>query len=177
MLSASWPAYENFTASLGWGFVCDYDHYGMDPASRTDYSNATSALVGYARGVPGAYASAYNGAAAAAFLSLESCPEELLLAFFNVNYTYRLRGPQYGNMTVLEWLYASHSAGAATSASFVPQWQSLAGQVNLSTFAVGGATEESVFAAMTSLLEAAAADASGFATTMTDYFQGLVKRP
>lgn len=174
MLAASWPAYENFTANLGWGFVCAANHYDMDPASRTDYTNASRTRVGYARGQPSAYASAYNGAAAAAFLSLDECPEQLLLSFFNVEYTYQLRGPEYGGLSVLEWIYASHAAGAATSASFPQQWHALKGLVNLSAYAVGGATENGVFDSVTAILQAGAADAASFSAAVTQYFQQLV---
>lgn len=173
MLASSWPAYENFTASLGWGFVCAGDHYDMDPASRTDYSNATHLSVGYARGQPGAYASAYNGAAAAAFLSLDTCPEQLLLSFFNVDYTYVLRGLEYGGLSVLDWIYASHAAGAATSASFVSQWQLLKGLVNLTAYAVDGMSEDDVFDNMSEILQAGAADAATFSAAVTQYFQHL----
>ena len=174
MLAASWPAYENFTASLGWGFVCASNHYNMDPASRTDYTNASRTRVGYSRGQPGAYASAYNGAAAVAFLSLAECPEQLLLSFFNVEYSYQLQGPEYGGLSVLEWIYASHAAGAATSAAFLQQWRALKGQVDLSSYAVGGTTEDDVFDSVADILQAGAADAESFSASVTGYFQQLV---
>ena len=41
LLADSWPAYENVTTSLGYGFVCAGNHFDMDPAHRVDYSNAT----------------------------------------------------------------------------------------------------------------------------------------
>ncbi len=174
LLGATWEAYENVTASLGWGFVCAMDHYHMDPAIRTDYSNATRETVGYSRGVPGAYGSVFNAEVAAQFLSLDDCPEELLLAFHTVPYSHPLKGARYGNMTVLEWIYASHAGGAAASAGFVSSWGALEGRLNLQAYAVNGSTEAEVFAAVAERLERAAADAGMFAANMTAYFEGLV---
>jgi alpha-glucuronidase len=173
-MADSWEAYENFTASLGWGFVCAGDHYHMDPKLRVDYTNASATRIGYARGAPGAYGSVYHAAPAAAFTSLTACPEEQLLAFHNVPYTHVLRGARYGGLTVLGWINASHAAGARTSAGFVERWGALQGQLRLTAFAVGGDTEEDVFAAVTQRLEAAAADAAMFAQNITDYFAKLV---
>jgi alpha-glucuronidase len=174
LLGATWEAYENFTASLGWGFVCAGDHYHMDPKLRVDYTNASAARVGYARGAPGAYGSVYNAAAAAAFTSLDACPEELLLAFHNVPYSHVLKGPRYGGLSVLGWINASHAAGARASADFAVQWRALQGQVNLSAFAVGGASEGDVFEQVSQRLQAAAADAAMFAQNITEYFAKLI---
>jgi alpha-glucuronidase len=178
ILHKTWEAYENVTASLGWGFVCAFDHYHMDPASRTDYSNATKGTVGYSRGVPGGFGSVYNGEVGAAFLSLDTCPEELLLAFHTVPYSHSLKGAKYGNMTVLEWIYASHVGGAAASAGFASTWSALGGGVsggglNLAAYAVNGSTEADVFAAVGERLARGAADAAVFAANMTAYFQAL----
>jgi alpha-glucuronidase len=173
LLADTWAAYENFTASLGWGFAAGGDHYEMDPAARVDYTNASATRVGYARGAPGAYGSMYNAAQAAAFTSLDDCPEELLLAFHNVPYGHALRGARYGGLSVLEWIRASHAAGAAASAGFARQWAALEGRLNVSAFAVAGQTEADVFAAVAATLAAAATDAARFADTVVGYFDNL----
>jgi len=36
LLEDTWEAYENVTASLGWGFVCAGNHYDMDPGGRQE---------------------------------------------------------------------------------------------------------------------------------------------
>jgi alpha-glucuronidase len=177
LLEDSWEAYENFTASLGWGFVCATDHYHMNMRlpSNVDYHNASATRVGYARGAPGAYGSMYNAAAAAAFTSLNACPEELLLSFHNVPYTHALRGARYGGLSVLGWINASHAAGARTSAGFVERWRALEGQLRLAAFAVGGDSEADVFAHVTQRLQAAAVDAAMFAHNVTEYFAELIR--
>ena len=170
LLADSWPAYENVTTSLGYGFVCAGNHFDMDPAHRVDYSNATRDAIGYNRGAPGAYAESYNGAVADAFLALETCPEELLLAFHNVPFTRRLRS----GMSVLEHIYASHAAGAAASQGFVEQWRQLQGRVALGALVTTETpTEADVFAAALTRLEQGAASAATFANVMAAYFRNL----
>ena len=176
LLAGSWAAYENYTASLGWGFVAGGNHYDMDPAQRTDYTNATRDRVGYQRAAEGAYGAMYNGAAAAAFLSLETCPEENLLAFWNVPYTHRLRGAQYGNLTVLEWIYASHAAGARAALGFASAWRALAGSLNLGAWAVGGLTQAAVAAEVAARLDEGARSAATFAGVVTAYLEQLARK-
>ena len=177
LLAEGWTAYENFTASLGWGFVAGGDHYDMDPAMRTDYTNATKERVGYQRAAPGAYGAMYNGAAAAAFLSLDACPEELLLSFWNLPYTHRLRGARYGNLTVLGWIYASHAAGARAALGFASAWRALAGSLNLRAWAVGGLTQAAVAAEVAARLDEGARSAATFAGAVTAYFAQLTGVP
>jgi alpha-glucuronidase len=177
LMAESFEAYENFTANLGWGFFCGTDHYhaNMKLQSNVDYHNASSTCVGYSRGAPGGYGSMYNAAAAAAFTSLNACPEELLLSFHNVPYNHTLKGARYGGLSVLGWINASHAAGARTSATFPARWRALEGQLRLAAFAVGGDSEADVFAAVTRRLEAGAADAAMFAKNITEYFADLIR--
>jgi alpha-glucuronidase len=167
LLGDTWTAYENFTASLGWGFACAGDHYHMAPAARQDYINASKTRVGYNRGA-GGYGATYSGAARAAFTSLDACPEELLLSFFNVPYTHALRGARYGGRSVLQWIYESHAAGAAASAGFVGRWAALQG---------GLAADPAEFSAVAALLGRAAEDAAAFAATVVGFFVNLTGVP
>ena len=164
LLGDTWEAYENFTASLGWGFVCDSAHYGMAPASRRDYTNASKTSVGYSRGT-GGYAATYRGQAQRDFTSLDACPEELLLAFFTVPYTHVLKGARYGGQSVLQWIYSSHAAGAAASAGFVGRWAAL--------LSAGLNVDPALAASVGALLSRAAADAATFSNTVVWYFANL----
>jgi len=177
LLGRSWEAYENYTSSLGWGFSCAGNHYDMDLADRTDYTNATETTIGYSRGVEGGYGATYSGATASDFLNVSLCPEELLLAFHTVPYAHKLRGPRYGNLTVLQWIYASHAGGARTAREFVAGWESLEGQLNLSAYATGGATEADVFAAVAQRLQGGAASAAQFSASIIKYFTDLTGIP
>ena len=168
LLGDTWEAYENFTASLGWGFACGGNHYTMDPASRWDYTNATKSSVGYSRGLDG-YAATYRGQARADFASLDTCPEELLLAFWTVPYTHVLRGARYGGLTVLQWIYSSHAAGAAAAAGFVGRWGALT--------AGGLKGDPGVLADVAARLTLAAKDAAAFSQTVVGYFANLTGVP
>ena len=160
LLGDTWEAYENFTSPLGVGFVCAGNHYSMDPAGRQDYINASRTHVGYSRGT-GGYAATYNGRAREAFSSLSTCPEELLLSFWNVPYAHVLQGPRYGGRSVLGWIYASHAAGAAAAAGFVGRWAALQG---------GLAMDPAAFAGVAALLAQAARDAAAFSATVVGFF-------
>lgn len=149
----------------------------LSPAPPPPDTNATRDRVGYARGVTGGFGATYSPAVAAAFLSLDACPEELLLSFHNVPYTHVLKGARYGGRSVLQWIYASHADGAATSAAFVPAWRALAGQLDLRAYAVGGASEADIFANVTGRLQLGAADAATFAASVTSYFVKLTGVP
>jgi len=177
LMAESWEAYENFTASLGWGFICGTDHYhaNMKLPSTVDYTNASALRVGYSRGAPGAYGAVYNAAAAAAFTSLDACPEELLLSFHNVPYTHVLKGARYGGLSVLGWINASRAAGARAAAGFAERWGALEGQLSLAAFAVGGDSEADVFAQVAQRMRVAAADAAMFSQNITGYFAKLVE--
>jgi alpha-glucuronidase len=163
LLADTWEANENFTASLGWGFVSGGNHYIMDPADRWDYTNATASSVGYSRGL-GGYAATYKGQAQADFSSLDSCPEELLLAFWTVPYSHVLQGARYGGRTVLQWIYSSHAAGTAASAGFVGRWRALSG---------GLKGDPGVLAGVAARLAQAAKDAAAFSQTVVGYFANL----
>jgi alpha-glucuronidase len=169
LLGDTWGAYENFTASLGWGFAAGGNHYSMDPADRKDYTNATASSVGYSRGV-GGYAATYQGQARADFSSLDACPEELLLAFWTVPYSHVLRGARFGGLTVLQWIYSSHAAGAAASAGFVERWGAL-------TASGGLKGDPGVLADVAARLTQAARDAADFSQTIVGFFSNLTKVP
>jgi alpha-glucuronidase len=114
------------TASLGWGFVCAMDHYDMAPQARNATSDASASRGGLQPGhrrLRGRVQWRRSGG----LFRPRHLPEELLLAFWNVPYTHTLRGARYGGMSVLDWIYASHVAGAAASAGFVGRWAALAG--------------------------------------------------
>ena len=57
-------------------------------------------------------------------------PDELLLFFHHVPYTYKL----HSGKTVIQYIYDSHYEGAAEVAEFVDQWKSLQGHVDTQRF-------------------------------------------
>jgi alpha-glucuronidase len=54
------------------------------------------------------------------------CPDDLLLFFHHVPYTYRL----HSGKTVIQHIYDAHYEGAARVREFVPQWTALRGRID-----------------------------------------------
>eukprot|EP00041_Stephanoeca_diplocostata_P036828 m.1361285 g.1361285 ORF g.1361285 m.1361285 type:complete len:1107 (-) comp24941_c0_seq4:255-3575(-) len=169
ILMSSWEAYENYTSSLGWGFVCSSNHYTMDPEARQDYINASNTHIGNNRGIASGFGGMFNEPLREKFLDVEQCPEELLLCFHNVPYTHVLHGARYGqgNATVLSWIYDSHTAGAATAARYVGLMSALGPTIN--TTATGVTFNDTI-----AILQQGAADAATFASTVTTWVSNKV---
>jgi len=58
--------------------------------------------------------------------SLASCPDELLLFFHHVAYTYKL----HSGKTVIQHIYDSHYDGAERVQEFVKGWKGLEGRID-----------------------------------------------
>ena len=135
ILLASWPAYESYTGVLGlqtltnitgshygpapesqehngWGqwFRADHDGVGMDRTAATG--------TGFVRQYPSAVQKVYGSPA--------NTPDDLILFFHHVPYTYRL----HSGKTAIQSIYDSHYEGAAKAAEFVTTWQPLKGRVD-----------------------------------------------
>ena len=170
LLVNSWAAYENYTAPLGVGFICNGNHYEPDPPHRVSYTNASKSNVGFHRGGANLYGGTYNPRVAVQFDSVDTTPEELLLCFHNVPYTHKLSS-NYSGLSVLEYIYSSHKAGAATAASYIETWQSLKSDLDTTTYGDG------VFDAMTKRLTFGASEAKRFEAIIVDYFANLTNIP
>src|SRR5262249_59866595 len=57
---------------------------------------------------------------------LSTTPDDLLLFFHHVPYTYKL----HDGKTVIQYLYDSHYDGAAQAAEFIIEWESLKGKID-----------------------------------------------
>lgn len=68
----------------------------------------------------------YAPAIAATYEDPTTTPQELLLWFHHVNYTYRL----HSGKSVIQHFYDAHYDGAATAQTFVKQWESLKGHID-----------------------------------------------
>jgi alpha-glucuronidase len=167
LLLGSWEAFENYTAPLGVGFICSGDHYAPDPAHRESYTNATQTHVGYSRE---AYARTYNSPVSTQYETLASTPDDLLLCFHNVPYTHKLDG-SHGGLTVLEWIYSSHKAGAATAAKYVATWESLKGHIDTEVYGKDG------FDQVLQRLQFGSSEATRFSEIIVDYFAKLTGVP
>eukprot|EP00911_Craspedida_sp_UC1_P002819 UC1_evm1s2064 len=156
MMMASWEVYENYTSPLGLGFVCAGNHYDMDLGHRQRQTNATKTHLGYDRAET--YGRDYRNPT---FVDLESCPETQLLTFHNVPYTHQLH--THHNVSLIQYIYSSHRAGAAAAEGFVREWTALLPDL--------GSHPE--YNRTLQRLQTGATDAGKFRDSVIKYFEGL----
>ncbi|MGA3135759.1 MAG: alpha-glucuronidase family glycosyl hydrolase [Terracidiphilus sp.] len=134
MLMQSWPAYVNYTGPLGMQTLTDItgSHYGpnIESSERNGWGqwhNADHEGVGMDRSVATGtgFAGQYPPEVAKIYESAATTPDELLLFFHHVPYTYRL----HSGKTVIQHIYDSHYDGAAQAAEFARDWASLEGRI------------------------------------------------
>ncbi len=132
---SSWRTYENYTGPLGLQTLTDItgNHYGVNvEASERNgwgqWHNADAQGVGMDRSVKSGtgFAGQYRAEVAKIYESTASTPDELLLFFHHVPYTYRL----HSGKTVIQSLYDSHYDGAEAAANYVGQWRKLQGLID-----------------------------------------------
>ena len=135
ILHDSWPAYENYSGSLGIGTLTDIIgvHFGpgVESSERNGWGQwhrADARGVGMDRtaATGTGFIAQFSPAVAGMYESLASCPEELLLFMHHVPYTHRLRSGK----TVIQHIYDQHYLGAEQAAGFVPRWRSLDGLID-----------------------------------------------
>ena len=128
ILMNSWPAYEKYTAPLGIGWmVSPNNHYGPSVDGYEydrwgTYHRANHRGMGVERGKSGTgYCSQYNEPLASLYENPETCPEELLLFFHHMPYTYRLKSGK----TIIQHIYDTHFEGAEMAAGFLAALESI----------------------------------------------------
>ena len=135
MLMQSWPAYENYTGPLGMQTLTDItgSHYGPNIESSENngwgqWHRADHDGVGMDRSMATGtgYAGQYPPELAKLYESATTTPDELLLFFHHVPYTYKL----HSGKTVIQHIYDSHYLGAQQAAQFVADWDSLKGKID-----------------------------------------------
>jgi alpha-glucuronidase len=140
MQLSSWHTYENYTGPLGAGTLTDIvgNHYGpsVEASERNGWGQwhrADSTGIGMDRTIATGtgFIGQYQPAVAKRFESLADCPDELLLFFHHVPYTYVL----HSGKTVIQHIYDSHYEGAEAAEEYVQQWKSLAGLVDAQRYA------------------------------------------
>ena len=132
---SSWKTYENYTGPLGLQTLTDItgNHYGVNvEASERNgwgqWHNADAQGVGMDRSVKSGtgFAGQYRAEVAKVYESPASTPDELLLFFHHVAYTYRL----HSGKTVIQSLYDAHYDGADAAANYVRQWRKVQGLID-----------------------------------------------
>ena len=131
----SWNVYEQYTGPLGIGTLTNIlgIHYGpgIDSAERNGWGQwfrGDSKGIGMDRTVATGtgYIGQYPPELARVYESLATCPDDLLLFMHHVPYTHVL----HNGKTLIQYVYDSHYAGAATPGTYPARWQQLQGLVD-----------------------------------------------
>jgi alpha-glucuronidase len=132
---ASWKAYESYTGPLGLQTLTNIlgSHYGPGPESQErngwgQWIRADKEDVGMDRTVATGtgFVGQYSADVQKFYEVLANTPDDLVLFFHHVPYTYKL----HSGKTVIQTIYDLHYDGAAQAAQFVLQWKSLHGRVD-----------------------------------------------
>jgi alpha-glucuronidase len=135
MQLTSWPVYESYTGPLGTQTLTDIlaSHYGPGIESSEEngwgqWHRADKEGIGMDRSVATGtgFAGQYRPPVGRIYESLASTPDELLLFFHHVSYTYVL----HSGKTVIQHIYDSRYEGAAHVDEFIRQWKSLRAYVD-----------------------------------------------
>ncbi|HTT17914.1 MAG TPA: alpha-glucuronidase family glycosyl hydrolase [Candidatus Sulfotelmatobacter sp.] len=131
----SWHVYENYTGPLGAGTLTDItgNHYDPGPESSEEngwgqWHRADHQGIGMDRTVATGtgYIGQYPPEVQKLYEALAACPDELLLFFHHVPYTYVL----HSGKTVIQHVYDSHREGAEQAQVFIGEWKSLEGHID-----------------------------------------------
>jgi alpha-glucuronidase len=134
MLMQSWPAYERYTGPLGLQTLTDItgSHYGPNvEASENNgwgqWHRADHAGVGMDRTVRTGtgFAGQYPPELAKLYENAANTPDDLLLFFHHLPYTYKL----HDGKTVIQYIYDSHYEGVEQAAALGKEWATMKGRV------------------------------------------------
>lgn len=128
ILMSSWPAYEKYNAPLGIGWMVNpHEHYGPNVDGYEydrwgTYHRADWKGIGVDRTEAGTgYCGQYREPLASLYANLDTCPDELVLFFHHLPYTYVLKSGK----TVLQHIYDTHFEGAQMAQKFLEEVESI----------------------------------------------------
>ncbi len=128
ILMSSWRAYENYNAPLGIGWMVNPNfHYGpsvdgYEYSRWGTYHRADHLGIGVDRSSAGTgYALLYREPNASVYNDRERCPDELLLFFHHMPYTWKLKSGK----TVIQHIYDTHFEGVEMVDEMVERFRTL----------------------------------------------------
>ena len=128
MMLASRSVYEKYNAPLGLCWMVNINHhYGPSPEGYEfskwgTYHRADAQAIGVDRTASGTgYVLQYPPDLQEIYQNTDSCPEELLLYFHRLPYTYRLKSGK----TLVQHVYDTHFEGVAAVEGFIQTWDGL----------------------------------------------------
>jgi alpha-glucuronidase len=160
---SSWHVYEGYTGPLGAGTLTNIVGNHYDPAPESSERNgwgqwhrADHDGIGMDRTVATGtgYIGQYPEAVQKLYESVTACPDNLLLFFHHVSYTYVL----HSGKTVIQHIYDAHFEGAERAGEFVSQWKALRGHI-----------DEERYNAVLTLLQYQAGEAAVWRDTICDW--------
>jgi len=131
----SWHVYESYTGPLGAGTLTNIlgNHYDPGPESSEEngwgqWHRADHLGIGMDRTIATGtgFIGQYPPAVQKLYEKLADCPDDLLLFFHHVPYTYVL----HSGKTVVQHIYDSHYDGADRARDFISQWKAIEGHVD-----------------------------------------------
>ncbi len=132
LLMRSWPAYEKYTCPLGIGWMVNPNfHYGpsvdgYEYSRWGTYHRADHEGLGVDRSHDGTgYALLYREPNASVYDDRNKCPDELLLFFHHMPYTWKLRSGK----TVIQHIYDTHFEGVEMVDEMVERFSKLQGKL------------------------------------------------
>lgn len=135
MQLSSWRTYEDYTGPLGAGTLTNIlgSHYGPGVASSEkngwgQWHRADHEGVGMDRttATGTGYVGQYSPEVQKQYETLKAMPDNLLLFFHHVPYTYVLHSGE----TVIQYIYDSHYEGVERVKQYVREWESLRGLID-----------------------------------------------
>ena len=134
MLERSGRIYENYTAPLGIGWMVNPGHHygpsvdGYEYSQWGTYHRADHTGIGIDRtvGTGTGYAGQYHPENALCYETPQTCPEELLLFFHHLPYTYRLQDGK----TIIQHIYDTHFRGVEQAKELQECWIKLKGYLD-----------------------------------------------
>jgi len=137
MLLMSWPTYEKYTSPLGIGWMINPEHHygpnvdGYEYSRWGTYHRADHLGIGVDRSTRGTgYTKQYHEPNASLYDDPQTCPEELLLFFHHMPYTYRLKSGK----TIIQHIYDTHFEGAEDAEELARLWDGLKGEIEEEVF-------------------------------------------
>ncbi|MBQ5333974.1 MAG: alpha-glucuronidase [Oscillospiraceae bacterium] len=129
MLVSSRDIYESYTSPLGVGWmVTPHYHYGVDvdgyeysPWGTYHYSDRNGMGADRTKATGTGYTAQYAPHNEEMYENVSACPEELLLFFHHLPYTYMLSSGK----TLIQHIYDSHFEGAEKAEELLMRWRSL----------------------------------------------------
>ncbi len=138
ILMQSRDVYEKYTSPLGIGWmVYPHHHYGPSvdgyeytPWGTYHYADWRGFGVDRTVATGTGYTAQYREPVASMYENLQTCPEELLLFFHHLPYTYELKSGK----TIIQHIYDTHFEGVEKVEEFIEKWESLKDKISDDAF-------------------------------------------